>query len=272
MTAPRIGFIGAGNMATSLIGGMLQGSFKPNQVMASDRSEEQLQRLSRQFGIHTSTDNADLARDCDVLVLAVKPQVLQAVCRALPAERKAGQLVVSIAAGITCSSLASWLGADTPLVRCMPNTPALRGQGVSGLFAVTQVSGEQKKLTENIMNAVGISLWLEQEEQIDAVTAVSGSGPAYFFYLMEAMTNAGEQLGLPREVAERLTLFTALGAADMAVHSDVDTAELRRRVTSPGGTTEQAINSFARDDLPGMVARAMQAAAARSAELSKELA
>ena len=271
MTAPTIGFIGAGNMATSLIGGMLQNSFKPSQILASDRDSEQLQRLNRQFGIATSTDNDQLAADCDVLVLAVKPQVMQAVCAALPSQRKPGQLVISIAAGITCASLANWLGVGTPLVRCMPNTPALRGQGVSGLYAVSQVSTEQKKLTESIMNAVGISLWLEQEAQIDAVTAVSGSGPAYFFYLMEAMTEAGEKLGLPREVAERLTLFTALGAADMAVHSDVDPAELRRRVTSPNGTTEQAINSFTRDDLPGMVARAMQAAAERSAELSREL-
>lgn len=272
MTAPTIGFIGAGNMATSLIGGMLQQNFKPGQVLASDRNGEQLDKLSRQFGIQTSTDNDQLARDCDVLVLAVKPQIMQAVCRALPRQRKPGQLVISIAAGIACHSLADWLGADTAIIRCMPNTPALRGQGVSGLFAAAAVSAEQKLLAEKIMNAVGISLWLEQEDQIDAVTAVSGSGPAYFFYLMEAMTDAGEQLGLPRDIAERLTLFTALGAADMAVHSDVDTAELRRRVCSPNGTTEQAINSFSRDDLPGMVARAMQAAAARSAELSKEFA
>ncbi|MEJ6655390.1 MAG: pyrroline-5-carboxylate reductase [Pseudomonas sp.] len=271
MTAPTIGFIGAGNMATSLIGGMLQQSFKPSQIIASDRNSEQLDKLNRQFGIRTSTENAQLASECDVLVLAVKPQVLQAVSRDLPA-RKPGQLVISIAAGITCDSLAEWLGADTAIVRCMPNTPALRGQGVSGLYASAAVSAEQKLLSEKIMNAVGISLWLEQEAQIDAVTAVSGSGPAYFFYLMEAMTDAGEQLGLPRDIAERLTLFTALGAADMAVHSDVDAAELRRRVSSPNGTTEQAINSFSRDDLPGMVARAMQAAAARSAELSKELA
>ena len=272
MTAPSIGFIGAGNMATSLIGGMLQNSFKASQILASDRDNEQLQRLERQFGISTTTDNVQLAQQCDVLVLAVKPQVMRAVCEALPATRKPGQLVISIAAGITCSSLATWLGQATPLVRCMPNTPALRGQGVSGLFAISSVSSEQKKLAESILNAVGISLWLEQEAQLDAVTAVSGSGPAYFFYLMEAMTSAGEQLGLPREIAERLTLFTALGAADMAVHSEVDPAELRRRVTSPNGTTEQAINSFTRDDLPGMVARAMQAAAERSAELSKELA
>ncbi len=179
--------------------------------------------------------------------------------------------MISIAAGISCASLAEWLG-DGPLVRCMPNTPSLRRQGVSGLYANALVSDTQKQQTEDILNAVGISLWLEQESQIDAVTAVSGSGPAYFFYLMEAMIAAGQQLGLPRETAERLTLFTALGAADMAVHSDVDVAELRRRVTSPGGTTEQAINSFAADGLPAMVERAMQACARRADELSKELA
>ncbi|HDZ56878.1 MAG TPA: pyrroline-5-carboxylate reductase [Pseudomonas xinjiangensis] len=272
MSAPTIGFIGAGNMATSLIGGMLQQNIKPGRIMASDHNAEQCEKLGRQFGIRTSADNAVLAAECDVLVLAVKPQVMQAVCRALPAQRRTGQVIISIAAGVSCASLAAWLGDDTALVRCMPNTPALRRQGVSGLYATPAVSDVQKQWTEDIVNAVGISLWLDEESQIDAVTAVSGSGPAYFFYMMEAMTAAGEQLGLPRDTAERLTLFTALGAADMAVHSDVDAAELRRRVSSPGGTTEQAINSFARDDLPAIVARAMQAAAARAAELSKELA
>lgn len=271
MTTPTIGFIGAGNMASSLIGGMLQGSFQPQQIFASDQNPAQLEQLRSQFGIVTETDNAVLAQQCDVLVLAVKPQVMQAVCRELPSPRKANQLVISIAAGISCESLTRWLGADTALIRCMPNTPSLRGQGVSGLYAVPAVSAAQRELSERIMNAVGISLWLDQESQIDAVTAVSGSGPAYFFYLMEAMINAGEQLGLPRATAERLTLFTALGAADMAVHSDVDSAELRRRVSSPNGTTEEAINSFARDGFPDTVARAMQAAAQRSAELSREL-
>ncbi|MFT6463988.1 pyrroline-5-carboxylate reductase [Halopseudomonas sp.] len=272
MSTPTIGFIGAGNMATSLIGGMLQQNIKASQILASDRTAEQVERLGKQFGIRTSTNNDLLAAECDVLVLAVKPQVMQAVCRALSAQRKPGQLIISIAAGISCASLEKWLGEGSAIVRCMPNTPSLRRQGVSGLFANAQVSDTQKQQTEAILNAVGISLWLEREELIDAVTAVSGSGPAYFFYMMEAMTAAGEQLGLPRDTAERLTLFTALGAADMAVHSDVDAAELRRRVCSPGGTTERAINSFAEDDLPAIVARAMQAAAARAAEMTKELA
>ncbi|MEH6388526.1 pyrroline-5-carboxylate reductase [Pseudomonas profundi] len=272
MTAPTIGFIGAGNMATSLIGGMLQQGMQPERVLASDHRAEQADKLAAELNIRTTTDNARLAAECDVLVLAVKPQVMQAVCRALPTERKPGQLIISIAAGISSASLSDWLGEQTAIVRCMPNTPSLRRQGVSGLFANAAVSPEQKGQAEDILNAVGISLWLDQESQIDAVTAVSGSGPAYFFYMMEAMIAAGEQLGLPRATAERLTLYTALGAADMAVHSDVDAAELRRRVSSPGGTTERAINSFANDDLPEIVARAMQAAAARAAEMSRELA
>lgn len=271
MTAPRIGFIGAGNMASSLIGGMLQQNFKPAQLLASDHNPEQCQRIARQFGISSSTDNAVLAADCDVLLLAVKPQVMREVCQALPAMRKPGQLVISIAAGIDCRSLSRWLGEDTPLVRCMPNTPSLYRQGVSGLYATPSVSNAQKQLTEAIFNAVGISLWLDQESQIDAVTAVSGSGPAYFFYLMEAMIDAGEQLGLNRDTAERLTLFTALGAAEMAVQSDVDVAELRRRVTSPGGTTEQAIGSFTADQLPQSIGRGMLAAARRAAELADQL-
>lgn len=270
MSAPVIGFIGAGNMASSLIGGLLQQNVKPDQVMASDHNPEQTARLARQFGISTYGDNDHLARHCDILILAVKPQVMQPVCQALPA-RKSGQLVISIAAGIDCRSLADWLGQDAAIVRCMPNTPSLRRQGVSGLFANARVSSAQREQAEQILNAVGISLWLEEEQLIDAVTAVSGSGPAYFFYLIEAMTAAGEQLGLPRDTAERLTLFTALGAADMAVHSDVDASELRRRVSSPGGTTEQAINSFAADGFPAIIARGMQAASRRAAELASEL-
>ena len=272
MTAPVIGFIGAGNMATSLIGGMLQKNVKPANLIASDTKAEQCAALERQFHIRTATDNAILAAECDILLLAVKPQVMQDVCRALPRSRKPGQLIISIAAGITCSSLENWLGAGTAIVRCMPNTPSLRGQGVSGLYANAAVSDEQREQAEGILNAVGISVWLDEEKLIDAVTAVSGSGPAYFFYLMEAMIDAGEKLGLPRDTAERLALFTGLGAADMAVHSDVDVAELRRRVCSPNGTTERAIETFRSQGLPKMVDDAMQACADRAAELSRELA
>ncbi len=215
-------------------------------------------------------DNAEAIEGADVIVLAVKPQAMKAVCQALRPSLKPQQLVVSIAAGITCSSMNSWLGAQ-PIVRCMPNTPALLRQGVSGLYATAEVSAQQRQQAEALLSAVGIALWLDQEQQLDAVTAVSGSGPAYFFLLIEAMTAAGEKLGLPRETAAQLTLQTALGAAHMAVSSDVDAAELRRRVTSPAGTTEAAIKSFQAGGFEALVEKALGAAAHRSAEMAEQL-
>ena len=179
-------------------------------------------------------------------------------------------LIVSIAAGIPCASLEHWLGPKA-IVRCMPNTPALLRQGVSGLFANAQVSPAQRAQAEQLLSAVGVPLWLDEEKLIDAVTAVFGSGPAYFFLLIEAMTAAGEQLGLPRETAAQLALQTALGAARMATESDVDAAELRRRVTSPNGTTEAAIKAFQAGGFESLVQQALNAAAARSAELAEQL-
>ena len=196
--------------------------------------------------------------------------LLAVIIQALQPNLQDGQLIVSIAAGITCASLQSWVGAR-PVVRCMPNTPALLRQGVSGLYATAEVSDTQRQQAEQLLSAVGTALWLDQEQQLDAVTAVSGSGPAYFFLLIEAMTAAGEKLGLPRETASQLTLQTALGAARMAVASDVDAAELRRRVTSPAGTTEAAIKSFQASGFEAIVEQALQAAATRSAELAEQL-
>ena len=205
------------------------------------------------------------------MVLATKPQVLKQVSQALAPSLNDGQLIVSIAAGISCASLANWLGAERAIVRCMPNTPALLRQGASGLYANAAVSAAQRELAEQLLSAVGLALWLENEQQIDAVTAVSGSGPAYFFLLIEAMTAAGEKLGLSREIAEQLTLHTALGAARMATSSDVDAAELRRRVTSPNGTTEAAIKAFQAGGFEALVQQALDAAAHRSAELAEQL-
>ncbi|MNT13820.1 Pyrroline-5-carboxylate reductase [compost metagenome] len=195
---------------------------------------------------------------------------MKSVCQALAPSLEEGQLVVSIAAGITCASLAAWLG-PRPIVRCMPNTPALVGQGASGLYANAEVSAAQREQAEELLSAVGIALWLDEEKLVDAVTAVSGSGPAYFFLLIEAMTAAGVKLGLPRETAAKLTLQTALGAAHMAVNSDVDAAELRRRVTSPAGTTEAAIKSFQANGFEALVEQALGAAAHRSAEMAEQL-
>lgn len=275
MNQPRIAFIGAGNMAASLIGGLRAQGVPAERIRASDPSAEQRARLGAEHGIFLCAENAEAVAGADVVVLAVKPQVMKPVCQALAPSLTGNPLIVSIAAGIPCASLEQWLGsssAEKPaIVRCMPNTPALLRQGVSGLFANARVSPEQRAQAEQLLSAVGVVLWLDEEKLIDAVTAVSGSGPAYFFLLIEAMTAAGEQLGLPRETAAQLTLQTALGAARMATESDVDAAELRRRVTSPNGTTEAAIKAFQAGGFETLVQQALNAAAARSAELAEQL-
>ncbi|MBA1202345.1 pyrroline-5-carboxylate reductase [Pseudomonas capeferrum] len=270
MSNTRIAFIGAGNMAASLIGGLRAQGLEASQIRASDPGAETRTRLGAEHGIEVFEDNAQAIEGADVIVLAVKPQVMKAVCVALRPNLESGQLIVSIAAGITCASMNAWLGAQ-PIVRCMPNTPSLLRKGVSGLYATAEVSARQREQAEQLLSAVGIALWLEQEQQLDAVTAVSGSGPAYFFLMIEAMTAAGVKLGLSPETASQLTLQTALGAAHMAAASDVDAAELRRRVTSPAGTTEAAIKSFQSNGFEALVEQALEAAARRSAELAEQL-
>ncbi|MGM3386559.1 pyrroline-5-carboxylate reductase [Stutzerimonas stutzeri] len=273
MNTPRIAFIGGGNMAASLIGGLRAQGVPAEAIRASDPGAQKRQALTAEYGIATFSDNAEAVAEADMVVLAVKPQVMQDVCRDLATSLRPGQLIVSIAAGITCASLQAWLGEQPPraIVRCMPNTPSLLRQGVSGLFANAQVSDTQRQQAEQLLSAVGLALWLEEERLIDAVTAVSGSGPAYYFLLMEAMTAAGERLGLPRDTAAQLTMHTALGAARMACESDVDAAELRRRVTSPNGTTEAAIKAFQAGGFESLVDQALNAAARRSAELAEQL-
>lgn len=270
MSSTRIAFIGAGNMAASLIGGLRAQGVEADSIRASDPGAETRGKIAAEHGITVFADNAEAVDGADVVLIAVKPQAMKAVCEALRPSLKPNQLVVSIAAGITCASMKNWLG-EQPIVRCMPNTPALLRQGVSGLYATEQVNEEQRAQAEQLLSAVGIALWLEEEQQLDAVTAVSGSGPAYFFLLIEAMTAAGVKLGLPREVAAQLTQQTALGAALMATGSDVDAAELRRRVTSPSGTTEAAIKSFQAGGFEALVETALTAAAHRSAEMAEQL-
>jgi pyrroline-5-carboxylate reductase len=270
MSKTRIAFIGAGNMAASLIGGLRAKGLEAAHIRASDPGAETRAKVNAEHGIDVFADNAEAIQGADVVVLAVKPQAMKTVCEAIRPSLKPNQLVVSIAAGITCASMNNWLGAQ-PIVRCMPNTPALLRQGVSGLYATAEVNAEQRQQAQELLSAVGIALWLDQEQQLDAVTAVSGSGPAYFFLLIEAMTAAGVKLGLPADVAAQLTLQTALGAAHMAVASDVDAAELRRRVTSPAGTTEAAIKSFQAGGFEALVEKALGAAAHRSAEMAEQL-
>lgn len=270
MSKTRIAFIGAGNMAASLIGGMRAQGVEAERIRASDPGADTRARISAEHGIQTFADNAQAIDGADVVLIAVKPQAMKTVCESLRTALQPGQLVVSVAAGITCASMTRWLG-EQPIVRCMPNTPALVRQGVSGLYATALVTPEQRQQAEQLLSAVGVALWLDDEQQLDAVTAVSGSGPAYFFLLIEAMTAAGVKLGLPAQTAAKLTLQTALGAAHMAINSDVDAAELRRRVTSPSGTTEAAIKSFQADGFEALVEKALGAAAHRSAEMAEQL-
>lgn len=269
--ARKIGFIGAGNMATALVGGLLARGWSPADIGLSDAYPAQLQPHADR-GCFTTTDNRALLERSDVLVLAVKPQVMSAVLKPLADLAGARRpLVISIAAGIPVASLSHWLGGPLPIVRAMPNTPALVQAGATGLFASAEVSRAQREEALAILGAVGLTLWVQDEALIDAVTAVSGSGPAYFFYVMEAMMTAGRELGLDEETARALTLQTALGAAQMAVTADVGPAELRRRVTSPGGTTERAIAAFDEADLKAVFGKALAACAARGAELAEQL-
>lgn len=270
MKTQKIGFIGGGNMASSLINGLVASGHDPALIWVSDINPDIPAALTNALQVNTAQDNAEVVAAVDVVVLAVKPQTLKTVAENLAASIRIRQpLVVSVAAGVSQASLAAWLGAETAIVRCMPNTPALVLTGASALHANANVSDAQRDLAENIMRSVGITLWLEQESDIDAVTAVSGSGPAYFFLLMEAMEKAAVELGLQESVARLLVQQTALGAAKIALESSETPEQLRRRVTSPGGTTEQAINVFGQAGLVALVSKAMHAARDRSIELSK---
>ncbi|WP_354007744.1 pyrroline-5-carboxylate reductase [Endozoicomonas lisbonensis] len=272
-TDQSIAFIGAGNMASSIFGGLIEGGWPKGKIWATARSEATLENVKKQFGVQVTLDNHQAVRQSEIVVLCVKPQMMKAVLQDLaPTLKETKPLLISVAAGISLDSLQAWCGSSLPVVRSMPNTPSLLRCGASGLFASEQVNAEQKVITDTIFKAVGVTLWVDNEALIDSVIAVSGSGPAYYFLFMEAMTEMGVKLGLDQKTAEQLTLQTALGAAKMAVCSDVDASELRRRVTSPGGTTEQAIRAFQAGGLEQLVEQAMQAAVDRAAEMTRQLA
>ncbi|MGZ5007945.1 MAG: pyrroline-5-carboxylate reductase [Methylobacter sp.] len=272
MKTNKIGFIGGGNMASSLISGLIASGHAAEQIWVSDINPDTLENLKKQLNVNTSANNDDIVNAVDVVVLAVKPQTLGPVAQniAAPVQQKKS-LVVSIAAGINQNSLSRWLGADTAIVRCMPNTPALVLTGATALHANDKVSAEQRDLAENILRAVGIALWVEDEAELDAVTAVSGSGPAYYFLLMEAMEKAALELGLTQETARLLVQQTALGAAKIALESDESPEQLRKRVTSPGGTTQRAIETFEQGGFTELVSKALHAARDRSIEMSKQM-
>ncbi|KPK41015.1 MAG: pyrroline-5-carboxylate reductase [Gammaproteobacteria bacterium SG8_47] len=267
----KLGFIGAGNMARSLIGGLIADGFAAKNIWASDPSADKLAALADAFAVHTSAENQPIVDNTDVVVLAVKPQVMKAVASALDASARPDTLFISVAAGIQLDALGAWLGGQPALIRCMPNTPALVRSGATAMCANARVSERQREIAESVLRAVGVTVWVGEEAMVDTVTALSGSGPAYFFLVMEALERAAIKLGLPDDTARLLTLQTAFGAAKMALESEEDVQHLRERVTSPGGTTERAIEVLRAGELEALFERALNAAQQRSIELAKEL-
>lgn len=267
----RIAFVGGGNMARSLIGGLLGTGLAPADIRVAEPLAETRDKLGRDFGIATFADNRLAVADADVIVLAVKPQAMSKVHAELRMAMQGRRpLFISIAAGVRLDQLERWLG-NLPIVRCMPNTPALIGAAATGLCANSRVSPVQKAQAQHIMDTAGLTRWIDDESLMDTVTAISGSGPAYFFALVEALEDAAVAQGLPRDTARALAAQTCLGAGRMLMESGEDPAELRRRVTSPNGTTQAALESFAADGLPRMAARAVAAATRRGAELADAL-
>jgi pyrroline-5-carboxylate reductase len=272
MATRTITFIGGGNMASSLIGGLIADGVRPDTLWVSDPDEERLRYLGECFGVHTTRDNREAAAHGDTVVFAVKPQVMAAAVRAVADELKGREpLVISIAAGVREPDVRRWLGYEAAIVRVMPNTPALLRSGASALYANPDVLPAQRSRAESILRAVGVTVWLDDEDLLDAVTALSGSGPAYFFLLMEVLEKGGHELGLPRESARLLTLQTAMGAAKMALESADDPATLRARVTSPGGTTERAVQTLLEGGFERLLFEALRAARDRSVELGRML-
>lgn len=271
MKTVNIGFIGGGNMARSLIGGLLASGVDKAFLHVADPTAAQRGELSKDFGITATTSNQAIIDQCDVIVLAVKPQAMKDMVQKIDISNATFKLFVSIAAGIRSSAIQNWLGDSVPVVRAMPNTPSLVQSGAAGMFATKEVSEEQRDQAESILRAVGLTLWVGDESQLDAVTALSGSGPAYFFLVMEAMEKAATQLGLDPETARLLTVQTAFGAAKLALEIKGEPAELRHKVTSPGGTTEKAIGVLQSRQLEAIFAEALKAAHARSIEIAQQL-
>jgi len=269
MSNPRICFIGGGNMARSLIGGLIDDGMKPQFVTVSEPDTSRRKELTNDFGVTALADNVAAVNESDIVIFAVKPQVMKTAVLPLAeglSEKK--PLLISIAAGIPISSLESWAGNDLAMIRAMPNTPALINAGITALFANSRVLPEQRNQAESILRAVGKVVWVEEETLMDTVTAVSGSGPAYFFYFMEALEQAAIEEGLDENTSRLLTLETALGAARLAIETTASPSELRGQVTSPGGTTEAAIQVLEQAGMSQILKLAVTAARKRSADLA----
>jgi pyrroline-5-carboxylate reductase len=272
MKNSRITFIGCGNMGRSLIGGLIANGLPVNSITGTDLNAEQRQTTTSQYNIEMLEDNIQAIKDADIVVLGVKPQSMENTLKPIKATLSEEKpLLISIAAGIKLSHLGNWAGEDLAIVRVMPNTPALIQAGSAALCANKHATDVQRDLAEEIMRSVGLALWLEDEALMDTVTALSGSGPAYYFLIMEVMEKAAVQLGMPQDQARLLTLQTAFGAAKMALESSHDAASLRKQVTSPGGTTEQALNVLLNGGIESLFGQALEAAKERSAELAASL-
>ncbi|BDU20369.1 pyrroline-5-carboxylate reductase [Dyella sp. GSA-30] len=268
----RIAFIGGGNMARSLIGGLLKTGIASSSISVAEPRADVRQELGREFGVACFAENRLAAAEAEVLLLAVKPQIMPSLHTELrDTLQRHRPLLISIAAGVRVDQLERWFGHGLPIVRCMPNTPALIGAGATGLYANQRVSPPQRAQAQHILDAVGQTRWIDDERLMDTVTAVSGSGPAYFFALVEALEDAAVAQGMPRETARALAAQTCLGAGRMMVESGEDPGVLRQRVTSPNGTTQAALESFAADGLARITARAVAAATRRGEEMATAL-
>lgn len=263
-------FIGGGNMASCLIGGMIAKGVSCHNITVSEPKQNARESLSNRFGVDVTDDNQQAVKRADIVILAVKPQIMRKVTMDLAASLDSSAVVVSIAAGISIESLQIWLGESTSIVRAMPNTPSLVLVGATGLYANELTRQSQQDSVLAIFEAVGYCCWVSDEAQIDAIIAVSGSGPAYFFKILEIMQSIGQELGLPEKLATELAKQTALGAATMANQSEFSPAELRKQVTSPNGTTEKALIVFQTEDLEATFRRAMNSASERSKEMAKD--
>ncbi len=272
MNNTNLAFIGAGNMANSLIRGLLAKKFNSAQIAVSDVNQAQLQKMQNTLHVNIFTDNNKAIENADIVVLAVKPQVTKSVVLEIRETLKKNSIMtISVAAGVREKSISAWIGANQPIIRCMPNTPALIGAGASALYANASTTKQQRSLAETILQTVGTTAWVENEALLDAVTALSGSGPAYFFLLVESMIEAGIKLGLDKKLAENLAQQTAFGAAKMLRETTDTACQLRANVTSKAGTTEAAINTFEAENLRETVYNSMHSAYKRSIELGRQL-
>lgn len=266
----NIAFIGGGNMARALIGGLRAKGYAAHTLSVVEVSAQARERLAAEHGVHASPAPDARTTAAEVLVLATKPQDLKAAVRPLKGALN-GKLLISIAAGVRTDALSRWLGGHRRLVRCMPNTPALIGEGIAALFALAETTSREREIAESVLRAVGDVVWVDQEGLLDPVTALSGSGPAYVFWFIEQLAASGIRLGIPQDVSRKLALQTVLGAAKLAAQSSQSPGELRQQVTSKGGTTEAALKVFEEEKLAERLMKALEAASRRGAALGDEL-